>query len=103
MATHRPARTVSVVFLWHMHQPEYRDPRDGVYQQPWTYLHAIKDYADMAAHLERWPEARVVVNFVPILLEQLADYASQIERYRQTGDITQLRDPMLVALVEPPR
>ena len=90
-----------VVFLWHMHQPEYRDPRDGVYQQPWTYLHAIKDYADMAAHLERWPEARVVVNFVPILLEQLEDYASQIEQYRASGAGEALRDPVLRSLVEP--
>ncbi len=101
MATNRPSATVSVVFLWHMHQPEYRDPCDGVYQQPWTYLHAIKDYADMAAHLERWPEARVVVNFVPILLEQLADYAEQIEAYRAVGDLKKLRDPMLIGLADP--
>ncbi|HID49285.1 MAG TPA: hypothetical protein EYP40_06710, partial [Chromatiales bacterium] len=35
-----------------MHQPEYRDQRNGEYHLPWTYLHAIKDYVDMAAHLE---------------------------------------------------
>ncbi|HER19628.1 MAG: glycoside hydrolase [Halothiobacillaceae bacterium] len=90
-----------VVFFWHMHQPEYRDPRDGVYQQPWTYLHAIKDYADMAAHLERWPAARAVVNFVPVLLEQLEDYATQIGRYRSTGSSSELRDPVLKSLVDP--
>ncbi|WP_231723531.1 MULTISPECIES: glycoside hydrolase family 57 protein [unclassified Guyparkeria] len=90
-----------VVFLWHMHQPEYRDPRDGVYQQPWTYLHAIKDYADMAAHLERWPKARAVVNFVPILLEQLEDYAAQIERCLATGSSEALRDPVLKSLIDP--
>ena len=90
-----------VVFLWHMHQPEYRDPRDGVYQQPWTYLHAIKDYADMAAHLERWPDAHAVVNFVPILLEQLEDYAVQIERFRASGRSDELRDPVLKSLVDP--
>ncbi|MDG4867488.1 glycoside hydrolase family 57 protein [Guyparkeria sp. 1SP6A2] len=90
-----------VVFCWHMHQPEYRDPRDGVFQQPWTYLHAIKDYADMAAHLERWPEARAVINFVPILLEQLQDYVDQIEAFAESGDATALRDPLLVSLVHP--
>ena len=58
-----------VVVGWHMHQPEYRDPADGVSSLPWTYLHAIKDYADMAAHLEHEPDARAVVNFVPLLLE----------------------------------
>ena len=95
------ADRLPVVFLWHMHQPEYRDPRDGVYQQPWTYLHAIKDYVDMAAHLERWPEARAVVNFVPILLEQLEDYATQIDRYRASGASDDLRDPVLRSLVDP--
>ncbi len=101
MPTTLPSRPLQVVFLWHMHQPEYRDPRDGVYQQPWTYLHAIKDYADMAAHLERWPNARVVVNFVPILLEQLEDYAAQIDSFRRGGKVTDLRDPLLVSLAEP--
>ena len=36
-----------VVFLWHMHQPDYRDIITGEYYFPWTYLHAIKDYVDM--------------------------------------------------------
>jgi alpha-amylase/alpha-mannosidase (GH57 family) len=84
-----------------MHQPEYRDPRDGVFQQPWTWLHAIKDYVDMAAHLERWPKARAVVNFVPILLEQLADYEAQITAFAGDGDPSRLRDPLLVGLVRP--
>ena len=54
-----------VVLCWHMHQPDYRDLINGQYHQPWTYLHAIKDYVDMAAHLETNPEARAVVNFTP--------------------------------------
>ena len=41
-----------VVLCWHMHQPCYQDPVTHEYRQPWTYLHAIKDYSDMAAHLE---------------------------------------------------
>lgn len=95
------AGKLPVVLCWHMHQPEYRDPRDGVFQQPWTYLHAIKDYVDMAAHLERWPGARVVVNFVPILLEQLEDYVTQIEAYRRDGSVSELRDPLLIGLIRP--
>ena len=38
-----------------MHQPQYRDALTGQYVLPWTYLHAIKDYTDMAAHLEAHP------------------------------------------------
>ena len=94
-------KKLPVVLCWHMHQPEYRDPRDKVYQQPWTYLHAIKDYVDMAAHLERHPGAHAVVNFVPILLEQLDDYSVQIAKYIETRQTSELRDPVLIALVDP--
>ena len=69
---------LKVVLCWHMHQPVYRDLITQEYQLPWTYLHAIKDYADMATLLEDTPAARVVVNFAPILLEQISDYAHQI-------------------------
>ncbi|WP_322629861.1 glycoside hydrolase family 57 protein [Halothiobacillus sp.] len=94
-------KKLPVVLCWHMHQPEYRDPRDKVYQQPWTYLHAIKDYVDMVAHLERYPDARAVVNFVPILLEQLDDYAKQVDAYAVSQKIEQVRDPLLQSLVQP--
>jgi alpha-amylase/alpha-mannosidase (GH57 family) len=42
---------------------------------PWTRLHALKDYADMAAHLERHPAVRVTFNVVPTLLDQLRSLA----------------------------
>ncbi len=48
---------INLVLYWHMHQPEYRDLRNGEYCLPWTYLHTIKDYVDMAAHLEDVPGA----------------------------------------------
>ncbi|HEY0905731.1 MAG TPA: glycoside hydrolase family 57 protein [Methylophilus sp.] len=73
---------------WHMHQPDYRDLVTGEYVLPWTYLHALKDYSDMVYHLEQQPAARVTFNFVPILLEQLQDYAQQAET-------AEWRDPLL--------
>ena len=82
-----------------MHQPEYRDLRSGEYHLPWTYLHTIKDYVDMAAHLENSEEARAVVNFAPVLLEQIDDYAQQLEGYLHHGKA--LRDPLLSALADP--
>lgn len=63
-----------------MHQPDYRDSITGEYVLPWTYLHAIKDYSDMAYHLEANPKARVSFNFVPILLDQLEDYNAQFSK-----------------------
>src|SRR5438046_2964396 len=87
---------LKVVLCWHMHQPWYRDPISGHYELPWTYLHAIKDYVDMAAHLEAVPGASSVVNFTPILLEQIVDYERQVVSFLHEG--TPLRDPFLDAL-----
>jgi alpha-amylase/alpha-mannosidase (GH57 family) len=79
-----------------MHQPQYCNMMSGEYHQPWTYLHAIKDYVDMAAHLEAVPNAKAVVNFAPILLDQLADYAGQVRSFLRDGKT--IRDPLLDAL-----
>jgi alpha-amylase/alpha-mannosidase (GH57 family) len=75
-----------------MHQPDFRDQETGEFQQPWVYLHALKDYSDMAAHLESHRKVKAVVNLVPILLDQLDDYADQFASGR-------LRDPLLRLLV----
>jgi alpha-amylase/alpha-mannosidase (GH57 family) len=90
---------LKVVLCWHMHQPQYSEPMGGMYQLPWTYLHAIKDYVDMAWHLENVPAAKAVVNFAPTLLEQLDDYDQQLKgRFKGTG---RLKDPLLIALDSP--
>ena len=90
------AARLPVVLLWHMHQPQYRDAITGQYTLPWTYLHAIKDYTDMAAHLEANPAARAVINFSPVLLEQLEDIAARIDAHLTSG--APLPDPVLALL-----
>ena len=90
---------IKLVLYWHMHQPEYRDLASGEFMLPWTYLHVIKDYVDMVAHLEAQPHAKAVVNFAPILLEQIAEYALQVNHYLQQQ--TPIRDALLAALVSP--
>jgi len=77
---------VNVVLCWHMHQPQYQNQFTRSFHLPWTYLHAIKDYADMAAVVEQVPQSRVVVNFTPVLLDQLDDYIQQFERYFHQGE-----------------
>ena len=84
---------INFVLCWHMHQPWYQQGIDGDYRLPWVYLHAIKDYEDMVAHLEAHPEMHVVVNFAPVLLEQLDDYASQLKNWLDSGQ--PMKDPML--------
>jgi alpha-amylase/alpha-mannosidase (GH57 family) len=83
-----PAPGVDLLLMWHMHQPDYRDRSTGLFTMPWVYLHATKDYSDMAWHLEQNPAMRAVVNFVPVLLDQIEDYCDQFA----TGE---LRDPLL--------
>ncbi len=71
--------TLYVALLWHMHQPCYRDPASGEYRLPWVRLRAAKDYLHMPRALEAVPEARATFNLVPVLLEQLEDYARGAE------------------------
>lgn len=65
---------LKISFLWHHHQPYYKDPLTGGYSLPWVRLHAIKAYYDMAALFKDFPEIRACVNLVPSLLKQLRDY-----------------------------
>jgi alpha-amylase/alpha-mannosidase (GH57 family) len=76
-----------------MHQPWYQRGIDGEYQLPWVYLHAIKDYEDMVMHLEAHPKMQVVVNFAPVLLDQLHDYSVQLKGWLDEGKV--MNDPML--------
>ena len=92
-------KKLKVVLCWHMHQPDYRDLQTGEFILPWTYLHVIKDYVDMAAHLEATPKAKAVINFAPILLEQIEEYAKQVNGYLQGH--TAITDAFLAALVNP--
>ena len=88
-----PSARLPVILLWHMHQPQYRDALTGQYVLPWTYLHAIKDYSDMAAHLEGNPAARAVVNFTPVLIEQLEEISRRVAEHLRSG--APLPDPVL--------
>lgn len=63
-------------FLWHMHQPYYKDDMSGHYSMPWVFLHGIKDYYDMVWHLSRHPKLKATFNMVPSLLVQFKDYES---------------------------
>jgi alpha-amylase/alpha-mannosidase (GH57 family) len=67
---------VNLMILWHMHQPQYRDPSTGRYVLPWTRLHALKDYWGMVRVLEEFPRVHATFNVVPSLGMQLEEYAS---------------------------
>ena len=58
-----------------MHQPNYKSSSTGYYLMPWTRLHAIKDYLDMLLILDKFPNMKQTFSLVPLLLDQLEDYA----------------------------
>jgi alpha-amylase/alpha-mannosidase (GH57 family) len=68
---------VYLAIIWHQHQPVYfKDPDTGVYVRPWVRVHATKDYVDMAAMLEAYPDIRATFNLTPSLLRQLEDLSA---------------------------
>ncbi|MDD3088998.1 MAG: glycogen synthase GlgA [Candidatus Omnitrophica bacterium] len=69
-------RKLAVTFLWHMHQPLYKDLLTGKYHLPWVRLHSTYSYLDMVSVLEEFPAARVTFNYTPSLIWQLLDISS---------------------------
>src|SRR5882672_2045747 len=67
--------SVLISFLWHMHQPFYKDLVRESYVMPWAYLHGTKDYLGMPALAEEFPDVHQTFNLVPSLVLQLAEYA----------------------------
>ena len=67
---------IQLCFLWHMHQPFYKDLASGEYKLPWTRMHALKDYYGMAKILEEFPKIRQTFNLVPSMMVQVDEYAS---------------------------
>ncbi|HNW82451.1 MAG TPA: glycoside hydrolase family 57 protein [bacterium] len=62
-----------VVFLWHMHQPYYKDASTNLYLMPWVRLHAMKGYYDVPHSMKKYG-VKGVINLVPSLMEQITDY-----------------------------
>src|SRR5215469_16184655 len=67
---------IYLCFLWHMHQPFYKDLVSGEYKLPWTRMHSLKDYYGMAHILEEFPNVRQTFNLVPSMMVQVEEYAS---------------------------
>ena len=82
-------KRLNVAFLWHMHQPLYKDPATGEYTLPWVLFHATKDYYDMAAILDEFPQVHQTFNVVPCLIEQIEEYASgkAKDKYRRISSV----------------
>ena len=62
-----------LMLMWHQHQPRYPLDDNGVVTRPWVRVHATKDYYDMAALHDEFPDVRATFNLTPILLLQLEE------------------------------
>jgi starch synthase len=67
---------LSVAFLWHMHQPLYKDLVTGKYHLPWVRLHSTYSYLDMASVLKDFTDIKCTFNITPSLLWQLRDISA---------------------------
>jgi alpha-amylase/alpha-mannosidase (GH57 family) len=67
-------RPLHLAFVWHLHQPYYKDDLTDTYLLPWVRLRSTKDYHKMAALLDSYPRVRQTFNIVPSLLVQIEDY-----------------------------
>ena len=81
---------IYLCFLWHMHQPFYKDLASGEYKMPWTRLHALKDYWGMVEILREFPNVRQTFNLVPSMMAQVDEYARG-----------EAHDPYLVVALKP--
>ncbi len=70
-------KPLHVAFVWHMHQPYYKDDLTKTYLLPWVRLRSSKDYLKMPALLDGYPNVRATFNLVPSLLAQIEDYGRE--------------------------
>src|SRR5260370_7091922 len=82
---------IHLCFLWHMHQPFYKDLISGEYHLPWTRMHALKDYYGMAKILDDFPDVHQTFNLVPSMMGQVDEYAR-----------ARAAEPFLKAALNPP-
>ena len=72
--TYEGGQPIYLAIIWHQHQPVYfKDPETGIYAKPWVRVHATKDYVDMVAMLEEYPDIHVTFNLTPSLIRQIDD------------------------------
>src|SRR3989454_7624865 len=104
-------KALNVAFVWHMHQPYYKDDLTSTYLLPWVRLRSAKDYYKMPALLDGYPKVRATFNLVPSLLAQIEDYGKEesVDLFlnlsqRPAGDLSgEERDFVLRWMRESPR
>ncbi len=71
-------KPIYLSFLWHMHQPYYKNIETDKFILPWVRLHGVKDYYDMVNILRKYSKIKQNFNLVPSLLKQIEEYINGI-------------------------
>ena len=69
----RSSDPLHIAFVWHMHQPYYRQDVTAPFDMPWARMHALKDYLDMVETLSDFPALHHTFNLVPSLVEEVRE------------------------------
>lgn len=85
----KTGKTLYLNIIWHQHQPLYLDPGSDQLQGPWVRTHGTKDYYDMVAVLEKYPDIHFTVNLTSSLLYQLEEY--YVQRLKPFVDVKKNR------------
>jgi len=92
-----------LAFIFHMHQPYYKDLLTQETEIPWVRLHGIKDYLDMVQILDKYPSLHQTFNLVPCLIEQIEDYTQRTVKdkylelsYKPTLELTEKEKAFLL-------
>ncbi|MHB1545998.1 MAG: hypothetical protein ACYCSB_09555 [bacterium] len=89
---------INVIFIWHFHQPYYKDDFSGEILMPWTRLHATKDYYFMGALLKKYPKIHATFNYSPSLLVQLEDYVNNYNDMLKNEEFLSISDKKISEL-----
>ncbi len=90
--------SINVIFLWHFHQPYYKDNFTGEMLMPWTRLHSTKDYYFMGALLKNYPKIHATFNYSPSLLRQLEDYTGNYKDMLKSEEFLVISDKRISEL-----
>ena len=69
-------KKLKIAILWHQHQPYYKYKNE--FLLPWVRLHGVKDYYDLPALMNDYPNVKQTINLAPSLMMQIDDYVNNI-------------------------
>ncbi len=87
-------KKLKIGILWHQHQPYYKYQNE--FMLPWVRLHGVKDYYDLPALLNNYPNVKQTFNLAPSLMMQIDDYINNVT-FDRVQTLTRIKASELTA------